>query len=242
MNVRDELVLLSQLALNDLNLKELEDQKKTLPKKALEADQRAQSLLTQTEKLESQNAELLLRHRKLDGDLQSEKSNLRKWESRATQIRGEREYTSLMSEIGSQKRVISDLETQILQVMESQESVSAELAPMREATASVKKISEDEWALVKGDLEALDAKIIDLKNSRQLLEQKLSLSTFKRYEQIAAKRGGVGLAFVKREVCQSCSRMIPAELALRVAKGEVMEQCPSCYRILASAEMAGASL
>ena len=241
MNVRDELVLLSQLALNDLNLKELEDQKKTLPKKALEADQRAQNLLSQTEKLESQNTELLLRHRKLDGDLQSEKSNLRKWENRANQIRGEREYTSLMSEIGSQKRVISDLETQILQVMESQDTVATELAPMCEATASVKKISEDEWARVRGDLEELDQKIADLRIFRQALEQKLPASTLKRYEQIAAKRGGVGLAFVKKEVCQSCSRMIPAELALRVAKGEVMEQCPSCYRILATADMAGVS-
>ena len=53
---------------------------------------------------------LLGERRQLERTLAEEKDKVRKWQARAEAIRKEREYTALMSEIGSQKRLINDLE------------------------------------------------------------------------------------------------------------------------------------
>ena len=104
MIVREQLVLLSQLGLKDLQLKELREKLKSIPQKANEVKSKAADASIRAESLKAQNIQTELRKKHLDLEIQTEKGNLRKWEARADKIKGEREYTTLMSEIGSQKR------------------------------------------------------------------------------------------------------------------------------------------
>ncbi|MDA0713318.1 MAG: hypothetical protein O2897_04965, partial [bacterium] len=121
MNVRDQLICLAELGLADQQRKDLKDKQKKISQKADVAQKQSIDLAQKNQALELKRNELLLRRKKLDGEMQLEKSNLRKWELRADKIKGEREYSALISEIGTLKRVISNQETSILEVMEEQE-------------------------------------------------------------------------------------------------------------------------
>ncbi len=237
MSVRDQLVQLAELGLTDQNIKELQNKQKQLSQKAKETQLKTQVLLDEGKVLEAKNNELVAQKRKLDSDLQTEKANLRKWEARAEKIRGDREYTALISEIGSLKKNIFHIENKTLEVMQEQEDLEKKWNDVKKSSSKLQKRLEEEWALVKDDLAQIENQISDCAGARLKLTEKVPAVLLKRYEQIASKRAGLGVALVKNEVCQACSRMIPPELFLRVAKCEILEQCPSCQRILVTEEM-----
>jgi predicted nucleic acid-binding Zn-ribbon protein len=238
MSVIEQLVVLSELGLVDHQLQEALKKKKILPEKADKAKSQANEAKGKVEALSAQHKELVLKRKELDAKLIQEKANLRKWEGRADKIKGEREYTALMSEIGSEKRLISDVETQILENMESLEKLNKESALAQNVSDEQSVVAEREWDQVKAEVETLDKAVGRLEQSREALKAKLPSHIAKRYSQIAERRGGQGTALVKNEVCQACMRMIPPELYLRIAAGEVIEQCPSCQRLLVTETMA----
>jgi len=237
MNVRDQLMQLAELGLTDQRIKELKSKEKQISQKVNEAKEEAFKLAEKEKVLDAKNTELTLKRKKLDGDLQQEKINLRKWETRAEKIKGEREYTALISEIGSLKKAISNIETHILEVMEEQEALDKDFDKIKENLRRTREKRENEWVLIKDDLVEVENKIQDLVNSRSKTAEKMPPVLLKRYDQIAVKRAGVGVAWIKNETCQACSRTMPPELFLRVAKAELLEQCPSCQRILVTQDM-----
>lgn len=232
MAIREQLDQLSELGKKDQQLKELRDKQRTLPQKANEAKSAAQDLLIKEATLKSAAKELEFKSHQLDSETQTEKSNLRKWEARADKIKGEREYTTLLSEIGSQKKVISDLETQSLQIMQEQDKTRKDLESTQKLLQTANNLYLEEWSKVENDLNALAAELQELVQGREALTKLMPPTLLKRYEQIASKRAGLGVAVLIKETCQACKRTVPPELFNRVAKGEILESCPFCQRLL----------
>ncbi len=237
MNIREQLVQLSELGRCDLKIKELQDQRVVLQKKAEEAQQQGAQFSQREAQLAAKNAELLTQKRQVDLELGTERGNLRKWEGRAEKIRGEREYAALMSEIGTQKRAITNFEEKLQVLNKELEISNKELLTAQNSAKESNQRAEQEWANVREALEALEQQMKQTKQNREALSKNLPAPLFKRYEQIASRRAGVGVAVVSREVCQACSRTIPPELFIRVFRGELIEQCPSCQRFLVTEDM-----
>ncbi|MEI6807071.1 MAG: C4-type zinc ribbon domain-containing protein, partial [Myxococcaceae bacterium] len=232
MTIRLQLSQLLELGKKDQQLKELREKQKTLPQKANHAKNAALDASLKESTLKAHSKNLELKKSQLDLETQTEKGNLRKWEARADKIKGEREYTTLMSEIGGQKKAISDLETKSLQVMQEQDKVRKELESAQKSLTVANALYEEEWSKVESDMNALAAELGDLEQARVLLTGTMQPSLVKRYEQIASKRAGLGVSILNKEVCQACKRTVPYELFNRVAKGEVLESCPFCNRLL----------
>jgi len=241
MSVMEQLVVLSELGIVDHQLQEALKKKNLLPEKADRAKAGAAEAKEKADALNARHKTLLAKRKELDAKLVQEKGNLRKWESRADKIKGEREYTALMSEIGSEKRLISDIETQILESMESLDKLHKEAEAAQKISDEQSTVAEGEWEQVRAEVEVLEETIKGFEKNREALKVKLPPHIARRYAQIAERRGGQGTALVKNEVCQACRRMIPPELYLRIAAGEVVEQCPSCQRLLVTEEMAFAN-
>ena len=160
---------------------------------------------------------------------------MRKWEARASQIKGEREYTTLMSEIGSLKKVISKLEDQGLELLEQQEAIKKTLDSTAAQRTMLEQAYESEWALVKDSLDVLDVELTQAAAEREASLAALPTPLAKRYSQIAERRAGHGIALLDKDVCGACKRILPPEICNRIARGEIIETCPSCHRLLVSA-------
>lgn len=237
MNILQQLVQLSEVGNLDSKIRELREKERVLPAKANLAKEKAAELELRLKNLESKHSGILLKRRQLDLDLQNERNNLRKWESRADQIRGDREYAALMSEIGTLKRSISNIETQIIDDMQVLEDTEKEIAKVKTRSATVSAEASEEWSAVSAELEELAGKIAQIEQSRTKLLAGLPGAVSRRYTAVAAKRGGVGVAVLRNEVCQGCMRTIPPELSNRVANAEVIEPCPYCNRFLVTESM-----
>ena len=195
------------------------------------ANEAASALKDTIGSLNQSKADLLKRRHALDEKLQTEKANLRKWESRAEKIKGEREYTALMSEIGSQKRTITGIDLELAEVTNELKSKDEKL--VKASGAHEEKITSATRALasVKELLDEEEKELAINENARFILLEKLPKPLKLNYERIYAKRANQGVAFLREGVCQVCMRKIP-QLFNRVCKGEIIEQCPSCQRLL----------
>lgn len=232
MENKEQLTLLIEIGRLDQKISMSRDSLLRLKKDTAVSEAEAAELEVAITILAEQKSELIKRRRVLDEKLQNEKANLRKWEARAEKIKGEREYTALMSEISAQKRTITGVTAELAEVteeLETREEALLNKTYTREAIVSRAKTSLDAVKdLVLEEENNLSTNNDARKRLLNLLPKPLQL----RYERIHANRNNFGIAFLKDGVCLSCMRVVPPELFIRVAKGEVIEQCPSCLRFL----------
>lgn len=232
MDVSQQLIALGELANLDAKMKTVKDRLEVVPARAKKADVDVEGLKKKLEDVDKRKETAERTRRALDGDLVAERAKMKKWESRADSIKGEREHAALSSEIGAQKRTLRELEEKILEQMQVLEDVGTEqkaLAPKHKTAADDAAV---EWKAVKAELDDLNGQVAALQQARDSVLARLPAPIVKRYAQVAEKRQGVGVAIISKETCSGCKRTIPPQMSLMIQKGVVLESCPSCSRYL----------
>lgn len=232
MDTKEQLTILSEICRQDIKIVNNREKLKRLNLESRQAKDAASELESTIATLNQSKTELLKRRKLLDEKLHLEKANLRKWESRAEKIKGEREYTALMSEIGAQKRTLLGIETEISEVADELKSREDKLkkagSDHGEKTESAQRAYDSVKELYEEEQSQLESNQI----ARQSLIDKLPKPLQVKYERIYERRAQQGISVLREGICQACMRLIPPELFIRVCKGEVIEQCPSCQRLL----------
>jgi uncharacterized protein len=232
MDTKEQLTILSEICRQDIKIVNNREKLNRLNLESKQAKDAARELEDTMATLNQSKVELLKRRKLLDEKLHLEKANLRKWESRAEKIKGEREYTALMSEIGAQKRTLLGIETEINEVLDelkaSEDKLKKASSDHGEKTESAKRAYESVKELFEEEQSQLESNQI----ARESLLDKLPKPLKVKYDRIYERRGQMGIASLREGICQACMRLIPPELFIRVCKGEIIEQCPSCQRLL----------
>jgi predicted nucleic acid-binding Zn-ribbon protein len=61
--------------------------------------------------------------------------------------------------------------------------------------------------------------------------KKIPAQLYRRYEMIRQKRG-TGIAQTTTGTCKACNMALPPQLFHRLRREPILEQCPSCHRII----------
>jgi predicted nucleic acid-binding Zn-ribbon protein len=231
MTITEQLTLLAELARVELKMKAQKERLELIPKAARDAETEAALMVKKLTELENKALEIEKERRAMESQLAAERDQLKKWNARLDKIRDEREHGALMSEISTQKRSIGHLENDILEKMEVQETLDGEVKSQTAARDKANAHAKAEHDKVKDDLAAAEGELKISDTARSALVAKLPEALVKRYQRIAASRGQ-GVAILTKETCTACKRTLPPQLAIQVYKGAIIEQCPSCSRIL----------
>lgn len=153
-----------------------------------------------------------------------------KYKSQTALVKTNEEYTALLSEIDTVTRWISEVEEEILLVMEAIEEVGGRLEGF---VAERKKVEEEHLrgaeelrrrlAEAQRDLEAHD-------KEREALAAALPDDAGRIYLR-TRKSLGSGTSVVKGRSCAACHRDVPYETINRAIAGE-LQMCAYCQRIL----------
>jgi len=102
-------------------------------------------------------------------------------------------------------------------------------------TEAERKAIADELAAKEGDISAkvtkLDADRQEKGGGREAIVKRLPVVLYRRYEQIRGKRGSA-IAQTTDGTCNKCHMALPPQLYHRLRKEPLIEQCPSCNRII----------
>ena len=145
-------------------------------------------------------------------------------------ITNTKELSNLKHELDSFKTNRGQLEDKALEIMEQAELAETGLATAREEL----KITEAEWQeqqkQLSADIEQVKAKLVDLKNKRQSLADKIESHITDLYQQLK-KQKVTAVARVEQGICVGC-RISLSTATLQQARSGNLTQCTNCGRIL----------
>ncbi len=174
--------------------------------------------------------------RQLDSLLGMERDKVKKWEGRLGEIRTPREYAALSREIDIAKKT-NDGQSEQLKELTAQ----AEL--LRKNVETKEEELSDREAAAQAEVEAIEkAKAADEEKVRVLdarraeAVKQVDPGLLSKYENIKRRRAGIAIAPVVGMTCKGCHRNIPPQLAITLQRADSIETCPSCHRIIYSAE------
>ena len=236
MEIAAQLTQLAEMSNIEEKMRAARLQVETLPAVAQKAKDEASAKEQVKNGHERTQIELEKTRRGLESDVHAERDKLRKWQTRADNIRGEREHAALQSEIGAQKRSIGYLENKQLETMQELEDIAKTIEKATKEFDDANAFAESEWAKVSADVEKAQAEHAKFEIARDAILEKLPKSTISRYQR-SAKRRKTAVAIVKNGICMGCRTKVRPQLVLMLHRGSVIESCETCQRILVHESM-----
>ena len=230
--MREQLGLLWELQRIDLNLKHIKEERDRFPKemKRLEESQNIEKERIQKEK---EKIELLEKERrKKEGHLNTEFEKIKRAESRMMEVKTNKEYQALLSEIEAIKEANSRKEEEILQVLEEIDELKKDLLKREKEMATHLEKIEAQRKLIQDKMVKGEGEWKRRMERREVLTKQIESSLFKLYNTLKEKRQGISVVRVKQETCQGCFVNIPPQMFIEVQKNNAIIRCPNCNRIL----------
>jgi uncharacterized protein len=230
--LRNQLELLWELQKIDLELKSIKKDQDQYPKemKRLDEKHRIEKERIQKEKEKIESLEKMRRQK--EGQLVLEQEKIKRTEGRMFEVKTNKEYQALLSEIETIKETQSREEEEILRLMDEIDEVRKSLQKKeKEVTVTLEKIEKER----KGLEEKLAHEEVDWKKQterREKVSKQLESNLLRLYNTLMERRHGVGVVGVKNETCQGCFVHIPPQMFIEAQKNSALIQCPNCNRIL----------
>jgi predicted nucleic acid-binding Zn-ribbon protein len=224
------------LAAEDVALAQLAHRTRTLPElAAVEAAQEAQRTLSDDlVRAETEVRDLDREQKRLEADVDTVRQRATRDQSRIDGGATAKEITGLQHELESLHRRQSDLEDQVLELMERREAADTALATARAGLAGVQ--ADQERAEQQRD-DAL-ASIAEATRQHQAKREEIAGTVpqplLALYDRIAKQTGSTGAAHLQAGRCQGCRiEFYGTELAtFRNADPHTVLRCENCGRIL----------
>lgn len=169
----------------------------------------------------------------VDDRIRQNLEQISKDEKRITSIKNTKELNAVTKEISAANKSKRQNEQEKANYASKLEEKRAALGAL-DTALNARRARLEELA---GELESrrpVWKQAVDEKaRQRDGIKAGLRPEILRKYENIRAKRGGVGLALIQDETCQGCHINIPPQVYIELRKGsEEIYTCPHCHRIL----------
>jgi len=180
------------------------------------------------EKIESLEKE----RRQKERNLNTEQEKIKKAEGRMFEVKTNKEYQALLSEVEAIKEATSREEEEILQILEEIDELKKDLLKREKEVATTLEKIEREKKKIQEKMDQGDGLWKEQKERREVLSKQVESTLYKLYNTLKEKRQGVGVVSVKDETCQGCFVNVPPQMFIEVQKNNAIIRCPNCNRIL----------
>ncbi len=236
MSLREKLKALEELQQIDLEANEVKAELESVPARRAGVEAAVavarQAWEQDRARLETNERE----RRQLESLLSMERDKVKKWEGRLGEIRTPREFAALSREIDIAKKTNDGQSEHVRELValgaEIHKSVDAREEELFERESSAQAEIEELGKRIAAAEEKLGA----LEARRGLAVKQVDPGLLSKYENIKRRRAGVAIATVVGMTCNGCHRNIPPQLAITLQRANSIETCPSCHRIIYSAE------
>jgi predicted nucleic acid-binding Zn-ribbon protein len=164
--------------------------------------------------------------------LATENANIVRSETNLKGITTQKEYQAVNKELTSAKKMIAELEEQILQKSTRGEELKSELAAMEGDAATLEENIARQREEVRSRITAEEeTAAVDAKTRAELVKS-IPASLLKRYEKLREARRGIAVVEAREGGCLGCNMHIPPQMYNNLFRGEELITCPHCQRIL----------
>ena len=165
-------------------------------------------------------------------DLKANEGEITKFNVQLNSIKSNKEYSILVSEIGSKKADMSVLEDEILDTMSRLETANQEYEKATKVLRNEEESLKDLIKSVDAEIKEVDDEIEKIKNEQKKYIDLLDEHSLKHYNRLSNIKGGKAVVPVIGNVCGGCSMNIRAQTLNALMSGKDLVFCQSCSRIL----------
>jgi predicted nucleic acid-binding Zn-ribbon protein len=235
-SLKEKLKALEELQQIDLELNEIQAAIAAHPARRAEVEAAVVAARKAWEQEQARLEQNEKERRQLESLLGMERDKVKKWEGRLGEIRTPREYAALSREIEiakktneGQSETVKELSAQAEGLKKGVEAREEELSEKEAAAQAAVEDIEKKKAADEDKARGLEARRAE---AAKIVDPAL----LAKYENIKRRRAGVAIAPVVGATCKGCHRNIPPQLSIVLARANSIETCPSCHRIIYSAE------
>jgi predicted nucleic acid-binding Zn-ribbon protein len=216
----------------DLGIRDVQKRLDELPKDLNRLESQTGDLKHEVDKTRLERDTLVREIKTVEENLTQENQKLKKWEARLNEIRNQREYLALSREIEGGKRANRESEERVQELKKREKELEKKLGDLATQVTSQEGEATSERSKVEGEASSVKEKLGSETKRREELVPKIPRPLLAKYDSIRAKRLGIGIVPVVGGLCQGCNMRIPPQLFNILQRGQTVEQCPSCQRII----------
>jgi len=229
--LRDQLRRLEELQQHDARIQELETSLKAIPAKVAATQNdlaRVEGMLS-TERGALAETERYYSEQK--GLLTDDEQSVAGAKHKLTQAKNSKEYVAAQREIEQRRESLAGREVEISKLVEAVDAKKKLLADRAADVQTLRDSIEKDGEAAKARMAELQGKIAELRSERDALAAGVKADVLKRYSTIRMRRG-LAVVSVRNGTCQGCNMNIPPQLYNTLQRGQTIETCPSCHRII----------
>jgi uncharacterized protein len=214
----------AQLKVHESEVESGEQKLASMKEQSVSLEARLASDRTSVEEMKRIIGDLKLEARQMTNQLEKSREKM-------ARSRNERETMAAQRESEELRKLIRDREEEIGKLTTLLDAAKRSISECEDALLKVEgELSSSESDILKRLGEAKKA-CASHQGERDAITKQINRMYLRRYEVVRAKRG-TGVAHLVKGICQACHMTIPPQLAQRLMLREILEQCPSCMRLI----------
>ncbi len=181
---------------------------------------------------ETERAETEKKQRALEGEIKQNQATIKKYATQLSDIKTNKEYKALNSEIAYLKDKISELESQELELMEEENMAKQKVEQDKKDLAAAEMTKREREGDLREKIESLDAEIDKLRAERTQLAQTLPQNLVRQYANMIKNKGNCAVVYERNGACGGCGFVIRPQIRIELELRNKVNFCESCGRIL----------
>jgi len=170
--------------------------------------------------------------RAYERELMSHQEVLRKTQSKAYDVKTNKEYSAILAEIDVGKQRLEALEDQLLALMEATDQqrqayrvqAQQEQTALQELAVQTRHLDQEQ--------ETLRRAMVAAQEQRQATVAAMDAKLYEQYQKVATQHGGRVIAQLQEGVCSGCHLKLPPQLVSEIRLQTQLFTCPHCRLIL----------
>lgn len=231
--MKAELQQLIALQNLDTTIRKLEKNLESIPQRRAEIEGEFDQRAFEIKALENRRDEAKHSRARLENDVTEQKGRVERAERNLMSSKRPDEYTAAIREADAARKQISQLETQILEQLESLDQTEASLS---ERSDEIATLNSDREAKLKGldeEAKTQSTQVETSKVEREKLFSALPKPLSSQYARIKAKiRDGVAVTEARNRSCTACFISLRPQVMSEIRRGDEVIICDNCGRIL----------
>ncbi len=170
--------------------------------------------------------------RVVEKDLAVIQGRLLKYKDQLMEVKTNREYHAIQSEIANATAEVGRFEEQILERMVQADEQAAALRAAEATLKSEEARVSSERSVIQAEARTTQALLETLSRERAEAVAQISRNAVELFYRISKGRGGVAVVVARDERCSECHVRLRPQVYYLVRRNEEIVQCDSCQRIL----------
>ncbi|MDD2423485.1 MAG: C4-type zinc ribbon domain-containing protein [Candidatus Cloacimonetes bacterium] len=230
--MKEQLKVLAEMQKLDDKIGQYRVLQDILPKQLNEINEKVEQATIDLLAGETEKAEINKLQRAQEGEIKTHQEQIKKYSTQLSTIKTNKEYKALNSEIAYLKDKISEIESQLLALMDTETEVKARIVDCKKALAEAEANKKAKEGDLKAQIDTLEEKIESTRAERNKLAVTLPVALIKRYGNMIKNKGNQAVAYSHDGSCGGCGFVIRQQMRIELQLREKVVYCENCGRIL----------